>query len=417
MDLKENIRLALRSIRGNLLRTVLTLMIIAFGIMALIGILTATEGIKESMVTNFRQMGSNTFGIRNKGVIRKTGGVKMKLKTGKREKSENPNITPLQAQEFSRRFNYPADVSLSWKAQGSAVVRVESQKTNPNVKVWGVDENYMKVSGLNIGSGRNFTKAEVDNGQLVAVVGIDVISKVFPQGVDAIGKFISLGSSKVRVVGIQAAKGSSQTSSDNQVLLPYPTARRLFPSEDANFLINVMVKTPEDLDIAIEEATGVLRNIRKLKIADENDFDISKSERLAAQFLDQLKYVKYATIVIGILTLLGAGIGLMNIMLVSVNERTREIGISKAIGATKRMIRIQFLTEAIVICQIGGVFGIIIGVLLGNVVGLVTQSGFVMPWVWVISGFLFTFAVGLAAGLYPAIKASELDPVEALRYE
>ena len=234
---------------------------------------------------------------------------------------------------------------------------------------------------------------------------------------DAIGKFISLGSSKVRVVGIQAAKGSSQTSSDNQVLLPYPTARRLFPSEDANFLINVMVKTPEDLDIAIEEATGVLRNIRKLKIADENDFDISKSERLAAQFLDQLKYVKYATIVIGILTLLGAGIGLMNIMLVSVNERTREIGISKAIGATKRMIRIQFLTEAIVICQIGGVFGIIIGVLLGNVVGLITKGGFVMPWVWVISGFLFTFAVGLAAGLYPAIKASELDPVEALRYE
>lgn len=417
MDLRENIKLSIRSIKGNLLRTVLTLMIIAFGIMALIGILTATEGIKESMVNNFRQMGSNTFAIRNQGVIRKSGGVKMKVKSGKREKSEHPKITPMQAQEFSKRFAYPADVALSWLAQSSVVVRMESQKTNPNVKVWGVDENYMKVSGLNIATGRNLTKTEVGNGQLVAVVGKDVISKVFPVGVDAVGKFISLGSSKVRVVGIQAAKGSSQTSSDNQVLLPYPTARRLFPSDNANFMINVMVATPEDLDVAIEEAIGVMRNIRKLKIADENDFDISKSERLAAQVLDQLKYVKYATIVIGILTLIGAGIGLMNIMLVSVNERTREIGISKAIGATKRMIRIQFLTEAIVICQIGGVLGIIVGVLLGNVVGLITQGGFVMPWLWVISGFLFTFAVGLAAGLYPAIKASELDPVETLRYE
>ncbi|MFN8292119.1 MAG: ABC transporter permease [Chitinophagales bacterium] len=414
MNLHENIRLALRSIQSNMLRTVLTLLIISFGIMALIGILTATEGIKESMIQNFKQMGSNTFGIRNEGFIKRGGGPK---EGGKREKAENPYISPQQAVQFAKTFKYPATISLSWMAQGSVTVKHESYKTNPNVRVWGVDENYLKVSGLNIGKGRNFTKAEVENGQLVAIVGKDVIAKVFRPGDNIIGEFISLGSNKVRIIGLQAAKGSSQGGTDNQILLPYPTARRFYPSENANFIVNVMTQSTEELDIAIDEAIGAMRNIRKLNVADENDFEIAKSERLANKILDQLKSVKYATIIIGILTLLSAGIGLMNIMLVSVNERTREIGISKAIGATKRIIRIQFLTEAIVICQIGGVIGIIVGVMLGNVVSLITQSGFVFPWVWVLSGIVFTFIVGLAAGLYPAIKASNLDPVEALRYE
>ncbi|HRN95111.1 MAG: ABC transporter permease [Chitinophagales bacterium] len=414
MNLLENIRLALRSIQSNLLRTVLTLLIISFGIMALIGILTATEGIKESMIQNFKQMGSNTFGIRNEGFIKREGGHG---KGGKREKAENPFITPQQASLFVKNYKYPAIISLSWMAQSNVVIKHESYKTNPNVRIFGVDENYLKVSGLGVGKGRNFTKSEVENGQLVAIVGKDVIAKTFQPGENVIGEFISIGSNKVRIIGIQASKGSSQGGSDNQVLLPYPTARRFFPSQDANFIVNVMTATAKELDLAIDEAIGVMRNIRKLNVADENDFDIGKSERLANKILDQLKSVKYATIVIGILTLLSAGIGLMNIMLVSVNERTREIGISKAIGATKRIIRIQFLTEAIVICQIGGIVGIVIGVLLGNVVSLITKSGFVFPWVWVLAGIVFTFLVGLSAGLYPAIKASNLDPVEALRYE
>jgi putative ABC transport system permease protein len=414
LNLIENIRLAFRSIQSNLLRTVLTLLIISFGIMALIGILTATEGIKESMIKNFKQMGSNTFSIRNEGFIRREGG---RRGGGKREKAENPFISPQQASLFAKTYKYPATISLSWMAQGSVIIKHESYKTNPNVRVWGVDENYLKVSGLNIAKGRNFTKTEVENGQLVAIVGKDVVAKTFQPGEPVVGEFISIGSNKVRIIGIQAAKGSSQGGTDNQVLLPYPTARRLYPSENANFIVNVMTAQAEELDLAIDEAIGIMRNIRKLQIADENDFEVVKSERLANKILDQLKSVKYATIIIGILTLLSAGIGLMNIMLVSVNERTREIGISKAIGATKRIIRIQFLTEAIVICQIGGIVGIIVGVLLGNVVSIITKSGFVFPWVWVLSGIVFTFIVGLSAGLYPAIKASNLDPVEALRYE
>ncbi len=413
MNLTESIRLALRSIRGNKLRSFLTLFIITLGIMALIGILTATEGIKYSMLNNFREMGSNTFGIRNEGTLRKAG----PKGRGRREKSTNPVITFQQSQEFKKTFKYPSVISISINAEGNSIVRYASKKSNPNVRVFGADENYLQVSGLNIAQGRNFTKNEVDNAQAVALIGKDVIAKVYLPSQTVVGSLLTVGDNKFRIVGILASKGASQNSSDNQVIITHQAARRIYPVDNNTFMINVMVPTPEELNAAIDEATGVMRNVRRLKLADEPDFDITRSERLAGQILDQLKYVKYATIVIGILTLLGAGIGLMNIMLVSVNERTREIGISKALGATKKVIRMQFLTEAIVICQIGGMLGIILGVLLGNIVGLITQSGFLMPWMWVGLGITFTFIVGLAAGLYPAFKASELDPVEALRYE
>ena len=249
------------------------------------------------------------------------------------------------------------------------------------------------------------------------LLGKDVITKVFEPYDTVIGKLISVGNKKYKVVGILASKGASQLASDNQAMIPVQNARWSFPADNISYEMNVMVNDPKDMDLGIEEATGMLRSIRHLRLDDENDFDLAKSERLANQILDQMKYIKIATIVIGILTLIGAGIGLMNIMLVSVNERTREIGISKALGATKNVIRIQFLTEAIVICQIGGIMGIILGILMGNGVGVFLKTGFIFPYVWVFGGWLFTFIIGLAAGIYPAIKASDLDPVEALRYE
>ncbi len=410
VNLTENIQLAIRAIRANLLRTVLTLLIITFGIMALIGILTATEGIKMKMVSSFSEMGSNTFGIKNDAAIRRSGGRRKK-------KAENPNITIQQALAFKESFQFPATVSVSSIADDIAIIKYESQKTNPNVKVFGVDENYLKVSGQNVAEGRNFSKSEVENGSDVILLGKDVIAKIFQPYDTVIGKMVSIGTKKFKVVGLLGSKGASQISTDNQAIVPLQSARRSFPDEDKSYIINVMVDKAEDLDLAIEEATGVLRSVRKLRLGYENDFAITKSERLADQILDQLKYVKVATFVIGILTLIGAGIGLMNIMLVSVNERTREIGISKALGATRRTILIQFLTEAILICQIGGFFGIILGLAVGNGVGAFLKTGFIFPYLWVLLGIVFTFIVGLAAGIYPAIKAADLDPVEALRYE
>ena len=411
MNLTEQINLALRAIRANILRTILTLSIIMFGITALIGILTATEGIRTKMLTSFSEMGSNTFSISNEGAVKKRGGPRRHRKSGP------PPITIQQANSFKKNFRYPATVSVSNVANDIAIIKHESKKTNPNVRVFGVDENYLKVSGQNIAEGRPFSKTEIESGSDVILLGKDVVAKIFNPYDTVIGKLVSIGSKKFKVAGILASKGASQIATDNQAMIPVQNARWSFPDNATSYLLNIMVENAEELDFAIDEATGVLRGVRSLRVNDENDFDIAKSERLADQILDQMKYVKIATIIIGILTLIGAGIGLMNIMLVSVNERTREIGISKALGANKQTIRIQFLTEAIVICQIGGILGIILGIGMGNLVGIFLESGFIFPYVWVFGGWIFTFIVGLAAGIYPAIKAADLDPVEALRYE
>jgi len=409
MNLTENIRLALRAITANKLRTALTLLIIVFGIMALIGILTATEGINRSVLSSFSDMGSNTFSIKNEGEVRR--------RRRRKALTTNPVITMLQCQNFKKNYKYPATVTQSIEADGNAVVKFESKKTNPNVRVVGVDEDYLKVGGWSIRDGRNFSRQEVDNGQNVILIGNDLAKKLFDKETGIVGSMINIGSAKYRVVGVLAAKGASQVSNDNIAMIPVITAKRTFGDDNTSYVMNVMVNNVTELDRASDEAMGVFREVRKVRLGDDPDFDISKSDKAAQQTLDVVGNVNIATIVIGILTLIGAGIGLMNIMLVSVNERTREIGVSKALGATKRVIQIQFLTESTTICVIGGIIGIIMGVLMGNVVGIFLHAPFIMPWVWIIFGFIFTFLIGIAAGIYPAILASNLNPVEALRYE
>jgi putative ABC transport system permease protein len=409
MNLTENIRLALRAITANKLRTALTLLIIIFGIMALIGILTATEGINQSVLASFSDMGSNTFSIKNEGEVRH--------KRHRKALTTNSVITMLECQNFKKAYHYPATTTISIEADGAAVVKYESKKTNPNVRILGVDDDYLKVGGWSIRDGRNFSKQEVDNGENVILLGKDLVKKLFDTPIDVIGKMINIGSGKYRVVGLLAAKGASQVSNDNIAMIPVENAKRTFGDDNSSYNISVMVNNVSELDRAVDEATGVFRNVRKVRLGDDPDFDISKSDKAAQQTLDVVGNVNIATIVIGILTLIGAGIGLMNIMLVSVNERTREIGVSKALGATKRVIRIQFLTESTTICVIGGIIGILMGVLAGNVVSVFLHTPFIMPWVWIIFGFIFTFIIGIAAGIYPAILASNLNPVEALRYE
>ncbi len=409
MNLTENIRLAIRAIMGNKLRTALTLMIIIFGIMALIGILTATQGINQSVMSFSSEMGSNTFSIKNEGQTRHRRRRKAMV--------ANPPITLLQSQEFKKNYKYPATVTLSTDADGAAVIKYESQKTNPNVRIMGVDDDYLKVGGWSIQSGRNMSKSEIENGQNVILLGKDVVGKIFPPREEAVGKMVNIGSSKYRVIGLLAPKGASQVSNDNMAMIPLMTAKRNFGDDATSYNISVMVANTTELNQAADEAEGVFRTVRKVRAGEDPNFEISKSDKMAEQNLDVLGNISIATVVIGILTLIGAGIGLMNIMLVSVNERTREIGVSKALGATKQVIRIQFLTESTTICMIGGVIGIIMGVLMGNLVVLALHTSFVMPWMWILLGLTFTFVIGMAAGIYPAILASNLDPVEALRYE
>jgi putative ABC transport system permease protein len=407
----ENIRIAFQSIRGNLVRSVLTILIIAIGISALVGILTAIDSIKTSITTEFTRLGANTFSIQSKS---------MRVQIGnKRYRSKNYSyISYFQAREFRERFTFPAVVSIAVFATQTATVKYESKKSNPNITVRGIDENFLQTAGYEIESGRGLTFQESFEGSNVALLGAALIKKLFPKEVDPLGNVISVGSGRYQIVGVLKDKGSGFGSSGDQVvLLPFTNVRQYFPRPQMNFRISVMPKSAQFLDPAIGEAEAVFRNIRGLNILDDSDFVVEKSDNLVNVLLDNIKYVTLAATIIGFITLLGAAIGLMNILLVTVAERTREIGIHKAMGANSRSIKQQFMIESIVIGQMGGLFGVLFGILAGNGVSALIGSIFIIPWQWMFAGVVLCLFVSLAAGVLPAIKASKLDPIEALRYE
>ena len=407
----ENIKIAFQSIRGNLVRSVLTILIIAVGISALVGILTAIDSIKSSITTEFTRLGANTFSIQSRS---------MRVQIGnKRYRSKNYSyISYFQAREFRERYTFPAAVSISVNATGTATVKYESKKSNPNVSVRGVDENFLQTAGYEIESGRGLSFQESFDGNNVALVGSALIAKLFPKDVVPVGKFISVGSGKYQIVGVLKTKGSGFGEGGDQiVLLPFTNVRQYFPRPQMNFRISVMPKSPQYLDGAIGEAEATFRNIRGLNITDDSDFVLEKSDNLVNVLLDNIKYITLAATIIGFITLMGAAIGLMNILLVTVAERTREIGIHKAMGATSHSIKQQFLIESIVIGQLGGFLGIILGILAGNGVSMLIGSSFIVPWQWMLGGVVLCLLVSLASGVLPAVKASKLDPIEALRYE
>lgn len=408
---KENVREALRSVRSQLLRTILTALIIAVGITALVGILTSIDAISSSISSNFSSMGSNTFSIRNRGSNIHVG------RGGKKAKS-HPRITYQEAIDFKSRFDYPAIVSVSSRASSLATLKHKSKKTNPNIFVFGIDENYLITSGYEIAKGRNFSKHDNRYGSHGVVIGASIQESLFPDGENPLDQIISIGGGKYKVIGVLKSKGSSMGfSGDKNAFIPLTNARQYFPSSNPTFLINVMVNYPEELDPAISEATGTFRIIRGDKLGQEASFESTRSDNISQLLMENLSMVTISATIIGLITLLGAAIGLMNIMLVSVTERTREIGIRKAIGASASIIRNQFLIEAVVICQLGGILGIVLGIAIGNIVGGLVGSGFIIPWGWMIMGVCLCIVVGLISGFYPAYKASKLDPIESLRYE
>jgi len=423
MHFRDIFSLAYRSVSANRLRTGLTVAIIAFGIMALVGILTAIDSIKGSLYSSFASMGANSFSIRNREmmIFGNGGGATKGNKKQKKVKTSNRNkrITWEEATEFKRRFTFPATVSISFNATGIATVYKDDKKTNPNVQVIGADENYLELSNYVLEQGRNFNDQDLETGRNVALLGHDVAVKLFGRNLkNVINNTIRVGDVRYKVIGLLGAKGSSNImSADNVVLTTVNNTRRIFDRPTASYQIGVSVKSVEQMDAAVGEATGLFRIIRKLQLTEGDNFYISKSDSLAEMLFSSLSTVTLAAAVIGFITLFGSAIGLMNIMLVSVAERTREIGVNKALGATAPTIRKQFIYEAILISVMGGLLGVFLGMVVGNLMSLILKTSFVVPWLWITLGILLCATVGLISGIYPAIKASRLDPIVALRYE
>ncbi|HVN57417.1 MAG TPA: ABC transporter permease [Bacteroidales bacterium] len=408
--LRENLRISLRAIRSNRVRAILTICIIAFGIMALIGILTAIDAIKSSLTNQFTMMGANSFTISSRGMNIRIGNQRQRQRNFSR-------VTYKEALQFREMFKEPAYVSVSYDVTGIATVKFGTEKTNPNVEVSGVDDNYLAVSGYEIATGRNFSAEEVQMTRHLVLIGDEIVRKIFPSGVDPVGKEISVSGMKLEVAGTLKSKGSSAINGDNVCFIPVTTSRQYFSMPNMTFNITVMPFKEVNLDVMAGEAEGVFRIIRNLNPKDESDFNISKSDNIVAMLLKNISYVTWAATLIGIITLFGAAVGLMNIMLVSVTERTREIGTRKAIGAKPVTIKYQFLFESILIGQMGGIFGIILGILIGNAVSSMLRSSFIIPWGWVVVGIAVCFLVGVVSGYAPAVKAANIDPIEALRYE
>ncbi|MGQ1784018.1 MULTISPECIES: ABC transporter permease [unclassified Saccharicrinis] len=407
----ENIKVAVGAIQSNKLRTILTIVIITIGITALIGIITAVQSIETAISSNFTGMGANSFTIENRGQNIQIGKQRHKTK-------RHSFISYKEAMEFKEKFVFPAMVTISYQASGNATVKHESEKTNPNVSVYGVDENFISTAGHKLKIGRDFLMGDIKDGRHVAMLGAALYKKLFPTKESAIDKVISLASGKYKVIGVLEEKGAGfGGQGDNILLLPVSNVRQYFSRPKMSYKIEVKANNPTQVEAAVSEATGAFRLVRRLKASDENNFNIVKSDNLSRMLIDNLSNVTLIANMIGFITLFGAAIGLMNIMLVAVAERTREIGIRKAIGATRKAIRDQFLLESILIGIIGGICGILLGIGVGNILSVIFKSGFVVPWEWISISILLCLGVGLASGLMPAVKASKLDPIDSLRYE
>lgn len=411
MNFFEVLLLAYRSVRTNIVRTIITCCIIGFGIMALVGILTAVDGLKSYLAKSFSSMGAGTFKIRNRS-------LSFNLDSDDETAPKVfRSISYLEAQEFKNKFNEKYATSIQYIGNQGSTVKYNNLKTNPNIIVFGSDENYLSNESYTLIKGRNFTTTELSTGSNVVILGFTVAKKLFGKTYSIDDKIVRIDDVKYKVIGVLDEKGSSFITTDNMVLVSLMKARQVYPQENPSYVISVKGNNPENMKPAQDEAILVMRNIRKLHPGEETNFDILKSDSISGMFVEKMSYATMAGFIIGIITLIGAAIGLMNIMLVSVTERTKEIGTLKAIGANKKTIRLQFLLEAIVICQLGGALGIILGIAAGNAVSLSIGGAFIIPWMWILVGVSFCLIVGLISGIYPAFKASNLDPIEALRYE
>lgn len=413
MNLIENFREGLRSVRANMLRSSITAMIITLGITALVGVLTTVDGIQASLTKSLSSLGANTFNINsvtNRG--RNSQGVSEKT---------FPLITMGEAFKFLDEYQVPSTRALYTTVTGIAEVKRGSEKTTPNTFVVGVNDDYFAIKSLEFAQGRGFSPLEVKSGPHLVILGHKIYKTLFKENESIEGKTVSLMGGQFRVIGVLNEKGGfggdPSMNFDNMVFVSIVKANQLSGGRGLHYTMTIGIPDPTQMEYAMGEATGLMRRIRGDDPGQRNSFELEKSEALN-ELNDLMGTAKGAGFAIGVVTLLGASIALMNIMLVSVTERTREIGVRKALGATPKRITEQFLIEAIVVCLIGGTAGVILGIVVGNFASrLLGNDSFVVPWMWIFTGFVLCVLVGIISGYYPARKASRLDPIESLRFE
>ncbi len=413
MNLMENIREGLRSVQANMLRSVITSLIVATGITSLVGALTAVDGIEKSVTESLTSLGANSFDIEsktNRGASRE----------GRTEKSY-PRISMREALQFARDFSHKGSVSLSATLTMIAEISRNSKKTNPNVTVTGANTDYALIKGLDFKEGRNMSELEFESGAQVAILGYKIWKTLYEENEKIEGSEVTVLGARFRVIGALAEKGGFGDPSfnfDNMIIIPLKKANQMAGGRSLWYRITVAVSDAATVDEAMGEATALMRRIRGDRPGREDSFNIDNNVSLLESTAKIAGYIRIAGFGLGFVTLLGSSIALMNIMLVSVTERTREIGIRKALGATPLRIRQQFVIEAIVVCLLGGVLGIVLGILAGNAgAKFMGMQSYIIPWFWIFFGIVVCVVVGLISGYYPAYKASRLDPIESLRFE
>ncbi|HET9487422.1 MAG TPA: ABC transporter permease [Chryseosolibacter sp.] len=411
MNIIENIREGFRSIQANLLRSVLTALIVAIGITALVGMLTTIDGIEYSVNESLASLGVNTFDINSK--------TNRNMNTQGLAQKTYRQITMGEAFKFIDEYTVSSTISLNAYLSGITEIKRLSKKTNPNVAVNGTNEEYFRINGLEMERGRGFSPLEIRYGTQVVVLGYKVYTTLYEKNENPLGSEVTFQGSKFKVIGLLKEKGMlAENNFDNMIFIPIIKANQMAEGRGLWYELTVGISDPSQMDMAMGEATGVMRRLRGDRIGQENSFELEKSQTLAQELESITSGLRYAGVGIGFITLLGASIALMNIMLVSVTERTREVGVRKAVGATPLRIRQQFIIEAIVVCLIGGIVGVILGILVGNLLAnLMKIDVFVIPWSEMLLGLVVCIVVGLFSGYYPAHKASKLDPIESLRFE
>jgi len=410
MNFSQSVLVSLQSIHGNKLRTALTILGVVVGIFSIIVIMTIITMLQDTITSGVSFLSKNSFQIQKYPAIN-TGG------RSAREKYRNrKDITLEQFYQLEDLLKQARYIGAD-QAKGGVIVKYGNKETNPNIYVSGITVGVLRTANINVEMGREIRQTDVQYSADVCMIGPDIVAKLLPN-IDPVGQTVIVGGKPLLVIGVFGKRPQFFGQSfDNFIAIPITTFHSMYGGKTKTVDITVMSYSEEDYDATIEAAIGYMRTIRKNEPGAENDFEIFSNESLISQIGDITNGVKLGAVVVSIIALLAAGVGIMNIMLVSVTERTREIGIRKAVGAMKKNILLQFLIEAVTLCLIGGLIGILLGISIGNFAGSFLNAKAAIPYDWVIIGLLLCVFVGVVFGTYPAYKAANLDPIEALRYE